>query len=49
MPKDEGEEELSKILDLIINPKKDDKGSYNYNLFALQILKQAFKNVTGDD
>jgi hypothetical protein len=38
MPKDEGEEELSKVLDIIINSKKD-KDSYDYNLFSLMVLK----------
>lgn len=39
MPKEEGEEQFSKILDLIIKPKATDQGSYQYNLMSLEILK----------
>jgi len=39
MPNDEGEEELSKVLDIIIKSKKDDKDSYDYNLYSLMVLK----------
>jgi hypothetical protein len=38
MPKDEGEEELGKVLDNIINSKKD-KDSYDFNLYGLAVLK----------
>jgi|TARA_B110000285_G_C14889555_1_gene497873 hypothetical protein len=38
MPKDEGEDELAKVLDIIINSKKD-KDSYDYNLYSLMVLK----------
>jgi len=49
MPNDEGEEELTKVLDMILDGKKGDKDSYNYNLYSLEILKQTFKNVEGDE
>jgi hypothetical protein len=48
MPKDEGEEELGKVLDIVLNAPKD-KDSYDYNLYSLLVLKQTFRNVDGDD
>jgi len=39
MPKDEGENELSKVLDMILKSKKGDNESYDYNLYCLYVLK----------
>jgi len=32
MPNDEGENELGKVLEIILKCKKEDKNSYEYNL-----------------
>jgi len=49
MPKEEGEDEFGKVLPLIINREKADEDSFDYILNSLQVLKQVFKNVKGDD